>query len=100
AIEWSLVSGNTGELPGQIRSDVVDGASAGGVNVGDGGGTITNTLILDNHVTASNVGGDMFAFGGGLVAFGPLTLQGSKVNGNSVDATSSGGAALDDAGGL
>ncbi len=99
-IEDSVVSGNTVELSGPIPSDAVDGASAGGVLTADAAATIVRTIVRDNHVTATNVGGDMFAFGGGIVSFGPLTLRQSSVDHNTVSVTTSGGLALDDGGGL
>jgi len=100
-IESSTVSGNSVELAGPLANELVDGAYAGGVLVGDDGeATISNSTISGNRVTASNVGGDMFAFGGGIVSFGPLRLQHSSVDHNHVDVTVSGGGAFDDGGGL
>jgi hypothetical protein len=100
-IEDSIVSGNSVELSGPQPSEAVDGAYAGGILVGDGGdGTIINTIVRDNRVMATNPGGDMFAFGGGIVSFGSLTLRGSGVVHNTVNVTSSGGGAFDDGGGL
>jgi len=100
-IDDSLVSGNSVELAGAQPSDAIDAAFAGGVLVADGGdGTITDSIVRDNHVTGSNVAGDVGAFGGGIVSFGPLTLQRSSVDHNGVRVTSTGGAAFADAGGL
>jgi hypothetical protein len=97
----SVVSGNTVGLEGLAPSQAVDSAFAGGILVADGGnGTITNTIVRGNSVTASSVGADLGAFGGGIVSFGPLTLQRSSVDHNAVSVTSTGGGAFTDGGGL
>jgi hypothetical protein len=100
-IEDSLVSGNSVELAGAQPSEAINAGFAGGVLVADGGdGTITGSIVRDNHVVGSNSAGDIGAFGGGIVSFGPLTLQHSSVDHNAVSVTSTGGGAFADGGGL
>jgi hypothetical protein len=98
-VEDSVVSGNSVEL--SAASLVTDAAFAGGILVGeDGNGTITNTIVRDNHALATGVDADIGAFGGGIVSFGPLTLQRSAVDHNTVTVSTTGGGAFADGGGL
>jgi hypothetical protein len=98
-IEDSVVSGNSAEL--SAASQVTDAALAGGILIGEGGkGTITNTIVGDNHAVGTAVDADIGAFGGGIVSFGPLTLQRSAVDHNTVTVSTTGGGAFADGGGV
>src|SRR5207253_568132 len=55
------------------------------------GGTITNSLISNNHIHASAPLGSVDVSGGGLNLFGPTTLRNSTVLANTVDASGASG---------
>ena len=82
-----------------ITGNSVDaGSSAGGAIALGGafvfdGGTITNSLIGENHVHASAPRGSVDVSGGGINVFGATTLRNSSVSGNTVDAGGAGGSA-------
>src|SRR5205823_14490600 len=54
------------------------------------GGTITNSLVSDNHVRVSSPG-EVAARGGGVDAAVGATLRNTTVRGNTVDATGASG---------
>ena len=101
-IDHSFVTDNTVSLS---VAGPMDAAFAGGILVDVGGeppvtASIAHTVIRGNRASATDVGFDSGAFGGGLVAFSPLSLSDSVVDDNAVSSTSSGGAtAFADGGG-
>ena len=56
-------------------------------------GTLTNSVVDDNHVFASSPSGSVVLAGGGLQAGGPLTLRNTTVSGNSGQASGLSGTA-------
>jgi hypothetical protein len=81
-----LMTGNTVSAT-SVASNVYTG---GGVS--NSGGTYIDSVISNNHITASAPNGAVYASGGGIQADTPgLTLQGTKVRGNSIDATGASG---------
>jgi hypothetical protein len=66
--------------------------AVGGAGVFDGG-TITNSLISNNHIHASALLGAVDVRGGGLNTFAQTTLRNSTVSGNTVDASGASGSA-------
>jgi hypothetical protein len=93
-----------GEIDGtlsnvRITGNTVDVTSAkgnaqarGGASVFDGG-TITNSLISNNHIHAAAPFGSVDVSGGGVDLFGPTTLRNSTVSANTVDASGASGSA-------
>jgi hypothetical protein len=83
----------------RLTGNTIDVSSAAGTAVAEGGasifdgGTITNSLISNNHIHASAPLGSVDVSGGGLNLFGPTTLRNSTVSGNTVDATGTSGSA-------
>jgi hypothetical protein len=83
----------------RLTGNTIDVSSAAGTAVAEGGastfdgGTITNSLISNNHIHASAPLGSVDASGGGLNLFGQTTLGNSTVSGNTVDASGTSGSA-------
>jgi hypothetical protein len=81
----------------RITGNSVDVSSAAGDAQALGGaspfdeGTISNSLIGNNHVHVSAPLGSVDISGGGLDVFGPTTLLNSTVSGNTVDASGKSG---------
>jgi hypothetical protein len=106
-----LVNGNTAELSSSLPfpnptdcSDPHVHAIAGGVHVSSAtSGTISDTTISGNSVSATNTAGDATADSGGLRSDGPLALALANdiISGNRVTATTapgSSGSAFADSG--
>ncbi len=89
-IENSGIANNTVTT---VPMDGFDGAlSGGGIALANGTGTITNTTIDDNHVTATEAGED--TFGGGLYLDGAtVKLEGSTLSKNDINSSGVGGGA-------
>jgi hypothetical protein len=75
-----------------VSSASGNATALGGAGVFDGG-TITNSLIGDNHVHAAAPFGSIDVRGGALNVFGATTLRNSTVGGNKVDAAGASGSA-------
>jgi len=73
-----------------VSSAAGNATALGGASVFDGG-TITNSLIGDNHVHVAAPLGSVDVRGGGINAFGATTLRNSTVSGNTVDASGKSG---------
>ena len=69
-----------------------DATAIGGASVFDSG-TITNSLISNNHVHAAAPIGSVDVRGGALNVFGPTTLRNSTISGTTVAATGANGSA-------
>jgi hypothetical protein len=82
-IEDSVVSGNSADLSTQDPTDEFPLAIAGGIGIG-ANATITRTIVSDNGVTATNVGGQSLAVAGGIFDEGSLTLSNSTIARNNV----------------
>ena len=92
-----------GEMAGSIRNTRLTGntvtvSSAARTATASAGatiftGTLTNSIISDNHVFASSPNGPAVLVGGGLQSGGPLTLQNTTVSGNSGHANANHGSA-------
>ena len=106
-IEDSVVSDNSAELTGTFPADGEPVALAGGIHVSGCCGvshptaTIRNTLVHGNRAVA-DIGGEALsvAFAGGVLAEAPLLLEKTLVTDNLVRATSAGGDAAADGGGI
>ncbi len=105
-IEDSVVSDNSAELTGSFPADGEPVALAGGIHVSECCGvshtaTIRNTLVHGNRAVA-DIGGEALsvAFAGGVLAEAPLLLEKTLVTDNLVRATSVGGDAAADGGGI
>jgi len=96
--------GGAGEIGGtlsnvRITGNSVDVSSAAGNAQALGGaslfdeGTISNSLIGNNHVHVSAPLRSADVSGGGLDVFGPTTLRNSTVSGNTVDISGMSGSA-------
>src|SRR5262245_9766208 len=83
----------------RLTGNGVDVSSAAGNATAFGGaslfdaGTISNSLISDNHIHASAPLGSVDVRGGALNLFGQTTLRNSTVSGNTVDASGASGSA-------
>lgn len=100
----AFASSGGGEISGtltnvRLTGNSVDVSSAagnatalGGASVFDGG-TITNSLVSNNHIHAAAPLGSVDVSGGGMNLFGPTTLRNSTVSGNTVDASGASGSA-------
>jgi hypothetical protein len=83
----------------RLTGNTIDVSSAAGTAVAEGGasifdgGTITNSLISNNHIHASAPLGSVDVRGGGLNLFDQTTLRNSTVSGNTVDASGTSGSA-------
>ncbi len=83
----------------RLTGNTIDVSSAAGTAVAEGGasifdgGTITNSLISNNHIHASAPLGSVDVSGGGLNLFDQTTLRNSTVSGNTVDASGASGSA-------
>jgi hypothetical protein len=75
-----------------VSSAAGNATALGGASIVDGG-TITNSLISNNHIHASAPLGSVDVSGGGLNLFDQTTLRNSTVSGNTVDATGTSGSA-------
>jgi hypothetical protein len=75
-----------------VSSAAGTATALGGASVFDGG-TITNSLISNNHIHAAAPLGSVDVRGGGINTFGPTTLRNSTVSGNTVDARGASGSA-------
>jgi hypothetical protein len=73
-------------------SEAGNAKAAGGATVFDGG-TITSSLISDNHIHASAPLGSVVVRGGGVFVAVSLTLRNATVSANSVDASGESGSA-------
>jgi hypothetical protein len=82
------LTGNTVD----VSSAAGNAIALGGASVFDGG-TISNSLIIDNHVQAAAPLGSVDVRGGGLNLFGSTTLRNSTVSANLVDASGASGSA-------
>jgi hypothetical protein len=69
-----------------------DATAIGGASVFDSG-TVTNSLISNNHVTAAAPLGAVDVRGGALNVFGPTTLRNSTISGTTVSAGGASGSA-------
>ena len=74
------------------------GNAAGDSGAGEWAGTVTNTRVFGNSVTASSVAGDAIADAGATIFAG--TMANSAINDNHVQASSPHGSAIDRGGGL
>ncbi len=102
-IEESVVRDNSAELSGSFGGADEQVALAGGILVGEGShptATIRNTLVRGNRALAEIASPETLAvaFGGGVLAEGPLLLEGSHLTYNRVHAVSAGDAAADGGG--
>ena len=100
----AFASSGGGEISGtltnvRLTGNSIDVSSAagnttalGGASVFDGG-TITNSLVSNNHIHAAAPLGSVDVSGGGMNLFGPTTLRNSTVSGNTVDASGASGRA-------
>jgi hypothetical protein len=98
-VDGSLISGNSASISTAMPNDIPGGiaANAGGLHIrGDDNcagpgtcaiGTIRNSTITGNTVTASNGLGDALDFCGGICDDGQLTLADSLVSNNHVTAS-------------
>src|SRR5262249_58143314 len=83
----------------RITGNSVDVSNAGGDATAIGGasvfdsGTITNSLIDNNHIDAAAPLGSVDVRGGALNVFGPTTLRNSTVSGTTVSASGASGSA-------
>jgi hypothetical protein len=94
----TLVTDNSASLATAMPDTVETNANSGGVHIaGDDdcvdptqcvSGTIRDSVITGNSVTAANSAGSAVDFCGGICNDGALTLRGSTLTGNSVAATS------------
>src|SRR5262249_12098337 len=75
-----------------VTSAAGNAQALGGASPFDGG-TITNSLIGNNHVHVSAPHGSVDVSGAGLDLFGPTTLRNSTVSDNTVDANRTSGTA-------
>ena len=75
-----------------VSSAAGNATALGGASIFDGG-TITNSLISNNHIHASAPLGSVDVRGGGLNLFDQTTLRNSTVSGNTVDASGASGSA-------
>jgi hypothetical protein len=75
-----------------VNSAAGNATALGGASVFDGG-TITKSVIDDNHVHVSALLGSVDVRGGGINAFGDTSLRNSTVNGNTVEGSGPGGSA-------
>jgi len=92
-VELGVVSGNSAEvstsIPSSFPFDVQTEANAGGVRISEFPGasaTITGARISGNRVDSFNSGGDVQATNGGIDDDGSLSLIGSSVDHNTVNA--------------
>jgi hypothetical protein len=85
-IEDSVVSGNSADLSTQDPTDEFPLAIAGGIGIG-AQAAITRTIVSDNRVTATSVGGLSVAAAGGILDEGSLTLSDSTIARNYVSAS-------------
>jgi len=104
ALGSSTGNGGVGEIGGTLNNVRLTGntvhvssatgnaTAAAGAIIFDGG-TITNSLIGDNHSNASAPLGSVDARGGGIELFGPTTLRNATVGSNTVDASGISGSA-------
>jgi hypothetical protein len=76
-----------------VSSVAANANAAGGATVFDGG-TITNSLISDNHIHASSPLGSVMVRGGGIDVAVSLTLRNSTVRANTVNASGASGSAF------
>src|SRR6185312_15979354 len=86
-IDTSVISGNNVQLRETFDGNFDEGAFAGGVQISGfpgSTGTITNSAISGNHVTATSTVNDTGAFAGGILAEGTMTLSGSSVDRNGI----------------
>lgn len=76
-----------------VKRSLIDGNLASGSTVAHGGGItvltggslkLSGTTVADNSAVADTESGS--AFGGGVAAFGPATVTGSRIDGNVVSA--------------
>jgi hypothetical protein len=74
------------------------GNAAGDSGAGEWAGTVTNTRVFGNSVTASSVAGDAIADAGATIFAG--TMANSAISDNHVQASSPHGSAIDRGGGL
>jgi hypothetical protein len=74
------------------------GNAAGDSGAGEWGGTVTNTRVTGNSVTASSVAGDATADAGAIIFAGSITD--SVLSSNHIAASSPHGTAIDRGGGL
>jgi hypothetical protein len=101
-IDSSTISGNDVQLHETFDGSFDEGANSGGVTISDfpgATGTITNSVISGNHVTATSTVNDTGAFAGGILAEGTMTLSVSSVDHNTV-AVNAPGNAFADGGGI
>ena len=95
ALSNDLISDNT------VRVATLDGSTgnaAGDSGAGEWAGTVTNTHVFGNSVTASSVAGDAIADAGATIFAG--TMANSTISDNHVQASSPHGSAIDRGGGL
>jgi hypothetical protein len=84
----------------QVTGNSVDVSSAAGNATALGGasvfdfGTISNSIISDNHVQAAAPLGSVDVRGGAINVFGPTTLRNSTVSRNTVDVSTASGSAF------
>jgi hypothetical protein len=74
------------------------GSAAGDSGAGEWAGTVTNTRVFGNSVSASSVAGDAIADAGATIFAG--TMANSAISDNHVQASSPHGSAIDRGGGL
>ena len=75
-----------------VNSAAGDATAIGGASVFDSG-TITNSLISNNHVRAAAPFGSVDVRGGAINVFGPTTLHNSTLNATTVAASGANGSA-------
>lgn len=100
-IDASVISGNDVELRETFDGSFDEGANTGGVHISGfpgSAGTITNSAVSNNHVTATTTVNDTGAFAGGILAEGTMTLSGGSVDHNSVTVNAPGNAYADGGG--
>jgi hypothetical protein len=100
-IDTSVISGNNVQLRETFDGNFDEGAFAGGVQISGfpgSTGTITNSAISGNHVTATSTVNDTGAFAGGILAEGTMTLSGSSVDRNGITVNAPGNAFADGGG--
>lgn len=94
SIEHSFVNDNVISISSSDPTGSERDAFAGGIFVDCCGAVnpaiVAHTQVRGNRVSALNVN-DAFAFGGGIVAFAPVSVSDSSLDHNAVSATSTGG---------
>jgi hypothetical protein len=107
AFSGGLHTNGTFELSNDVISNntvtvaTLDGSTgnaAGDSGAGEWAGTVTNTRVFGNSVTASSVAGDAIADAGATIFAG--TMANSAISDNHVQASSPHGSAIDRGGGL